>query len=451
MKHLLLILFFIVSISLSAQEWTNISPFPASNRTITGNFISEEEGWIYQVGMYISKDIYHTEDGGQNWEIIYSLEDSLEFFIFLHMIDNQNGWATKEWRNNQYPNNSYTNYIKTTDGGYSWEDMTEYVPDVSEAYPFYFINQDIGFFCGGCDSLSFAALIYKTIDGGYNWYLTETPIIYDPYPYLVAYSVNKFFFLDENNGWAACSADIDAGLSLFTSDGGENWEVGIEPGPPDVFDIHFVNTDYGGAVGRNAFYSFVYITENNFQTILYFYEAWDFEMGQYAQAICFQNDSTIWVTGDPGILYRSTDCGATFEAFQAINAGLHTIQFFGNTGYIFGNQNSLLKYFEPSGIDNDMHIQIQDSNIVAYPNPFNTVTTISYDLPVNIINPVVEIFNIKGERIREFKIENVKFKINSVVWDGTDNYYNKVASGVYLYRLKSDEGVLMSKKMLLLK
>jgi hypothetical protein len=49
-----------------------------------------------------------------------------------------------------------------------------------------------------------------------------------------------------------------------------------------------------------------------------------------------------------------------------------------------------------------------------------------------VTNPVIEIFNIKGERIRSFKIPNSKFNINPVVWDGTDNYRNQVPTDIYL-------------------
>lgn len=435
------LLIFIVTY-LPAQEWTNISPFPASNIGILGNFISEEEGWIFQGSISCAKDIYHTEDGGQNWEIIYSLEDSLEFFTSLNMIDYQHGWATKMWRNNQYPHNSYTYYIKTSDGGYSWEDITEYMPDVNYAYPFYFINQDIGFFCGGCDSLSLAALIYKTIDGGYNWYLTETPTIYDPYPYLVNYSVVKFFFLDENNGWAACSALMDAGLSLFTSDGGENWEVGIEPGPPDVFDIHFVNPNYGGAVGRNAFYSFVYITENNFETILYFYEAWDLEMGQFAQAICFQNNSTVWVTGEPGIIYRSTDGGASFELFQQFDQGLHTIQFFDSTGYIFGMQNALLKFTDTNNIT--IEEEIQDISVTMYPNPLSNTLNVEYSLPKRDKVEIL-LYNIKGQKVYQQFLGRQQSGTHKLSWA-----LENLSSGIYLIQIKCNNSVV-NKKVAILK
>jgi hypothetical protein len=100
-----------------------------------------------------------------------------------------------------------------------------------------------------------------------------------------------------------------------------------------------------------------------------------------------------------------------------------------------------------SNVDN-YKLEIINYELQNYPNPFNPVTTISYDLPDNTTNPVIEIFNIKGEKIRQYSIFNFQ---SSIVWDGTDNYQNQVSSGIYLYRLKSDEGVLLSKKMLLLK
>ena len=96
----------------------------------------------------------------------------------------------------------------------------------------------------------------------------------------------------------------------------------------------------------------------------------------------------------------------------------------------------------------------EKSILTNYPNPFkpsvagrSPATTISYNLPANITNPVIEIFNIKGKKVKSFKCQNQM----PIIWDGTDNYRNQVASGVYLYQLRSDEDVLISKKMLLLK
>jgi hypothetical protein len=120
--------------------------------------------------------------------------------------------------------------------------------------------------------------------------------------------------------------------------------------------------------------------------------------------------------------------------------------------------NSATMYGLSGGNDNENNeVGLPALHLTNYPNPFNPSTTISYKLPANVKNLIIEIFNIKGQCIRELKIKNLsatvdsKFKIGKATWDGTDQAQNKVSSGVYLYRIKSDEGVLISKKMLLLK
>ena len=116
----------------------------------------------------------------------------------------------------------------------------------------------------------------------------------------------------------------------------------------------------------------------------------------------------------------------------------------GNTGE--PNATATIYTMEISQIsEND--INLKKIFLSNYPNPFNPVTTISYELPVNVTNPVIDIFNIKGEKIRTFNCQNQM----PIIWDGSNNYQNQVSSGVYLYQIKSDEGVLISEKMLLLK
>ncbi|MCK5050193.1 MAG: VCBS repeat-containing protein [Candidatus Cloacimonetes bacterium] len=118
----------------------------------------------------------------------------------------------------------------------------------------------------------------------------------------------------------------------------------------------------------------------------------------------------------------------------------------GNLHILFNNEEGDFVE-EPQVSAENYELQISNYELQNHPNPFNPVTTISYNFPANIVNPVIEIFNIKGETIRKFNCQNQI----PIIWDGTDNSRNQVASGVYLYRIKSDEGVLISKKMLLLK
>jgi hypothetical protein len=114
------------------------------------------------------------------------------------------------------------------------------------------------------------------------------------------------------------------------------------------------------------------------------------------------------------------------------------------------------------GINEECIMYNEKCKMSNYPNPFNPSnegrnpgTTISYELPVNVENAIIEIFNIKGEKLRSLRtFPNRGLGTSSalsVTWDGTDQHHKPVASGIYLYRLKTDEGVLMSKKMLLLR
>ncbi|MDP8201800.1 MAG: PKD domain-containing protein [Candidatus Tenebribacter burtonii] len=97
---------------------------------------------------------------------------------------------------------------------------------------------------------------------------------------------------------------------------------------------------------------------------------------------------------------------------------------------------------------NNSEIPITNYKLSNHPNPFNPTTTISYNLPVNVVNPILQIFNIKGERINQYSLSNFQ---SSIIWDVSDSNQNQVSSGVYIYRIKTNKGVLLSKKMLLLK
>jgi hypothetical protein len=85
-----------------------------------------------------------------------------------------------------------------------------------------------------------------------------------------------------------------------------------------------------------------------------------------------------------------------------------------------------------------------------HPNPFNPSTTISYSLADNIQNPKIEIYNIKGQKVKSYRLEE-KAGENSIIWHGKDENDRGVSSGVYFYRLLNEGKVEDTKKMLLIK
>ena len=85
-----------------------------------------------------------------------------------------------------------------------------------------------------------------------------------------------------------------------------------------------------------------------------------------------------------------------------------------------------------------------------YPNPFNPTTTINYNLSIPS-NVKMVIYNALGQQVKVL-VNNQSQKAGSysVQWDGKDDSGNVVSSGIYFYRLDSDN-LTMSKKMLMLK
>lgn len=83
-----------------------------------------------------------------------------------------------------------------------------------------------------------------------------------------------------------------------------------------------------------------------------------------------------------------------------------------------------------------------------YPNPFSTSTTISFSLSPNYKGDAqIKIYNIKGQRIRELKIESNE----EVVWNGKDESGKAVSSGIYFYRLEVGDKIIDTKKCLILR
>ncbi|MBN2000871.1 carboxypeptidase regulatory-like domain-containing protein [candidate division KSB1 bacterium] len=103
----------------------------------------------------------------------------------------------------------------------------------------------------------------------------------------------------------------------------------------------------------------------------------------------------------------------------------------------------------PTGIENDI------SNVEAfgleqnYPNPFNPVTNIHYSLPQTGYLEL-SIYNVLGHEIRSLFSGSKPAGRYSVKWNGTDDNGHLVSSGIYFYRLKTEDHVQI-RRMILLK
>jgi hypothetical protein len=85
-----------------------------------------------------------------------------------------------------------------------------------------------------------------------------------------------------------------------------------------------------------------------------------------------------------------------------------------------------------------------------FPNPFNPETTISFSTTNTHEMTRIEIYNIKGQKIKILVDEILEPGYHSVVWDGKDSSGKNVSSGIYFFKMKSGD-YTSNKKMILMK
>ncbi|MBN2829545.1 MAG: T9SS type A sorting domain-containing protein, partial [Candidatus Cloacimonetes bacterium] len=101
----------------------------------------------------------------------------------------------------------------------------------------------------------------------------------------------------------------------------------------------------------------------------------------------------------------------------------------------------------------DMNAGVEIPRVTAlngnFPNPFNPTTTIMFDVAKDG-NTKLEIFNIRGQKVKTLVNEEITAGSYNIQWHGDDDNNKSLASGVYFSRLTTS-GKALTKKMLLLK
>ena len=84
-----------------------------------------------------------------------------------------------------------------------------------------------------------------------------------------------------------------------------------------------------------------------------------------------------------------------------------------------------------------------------YPNPFNPITTLGYELPEDSFVDVT-IYDMLGNTVNNLVNTYQSSGYKSIQWDATNNKGEPVSAGVYLYKIQAGD-FIDTKKMILLK
>jgi len=127
----------------------------------------------------------------------------------------------------------------------------------------------------------------------------------------------------------------------------------------------------------------------------------------------------------------------------------------GFTSYVYSNYPYYwddIEITSTGGASSAPVVELPESYTLSqnYPNPFNPKTTIKYELP-NSGDISLKIYNVTGQLVRTLVNNYEEAGYHSIEWNGDDENGRSVASGIYIYRLINNEGIVDTKKMIMVK
>lgn len=162
-------------------------------------------------------------------------------------------------------------------------------------------------------------------------------------------------------------------------------------------------------------------------------------------------------TGPVATLYFTSLTGGTSTAVTLDTTTIGATPLHFQLGAAFDHVKSypdfvpgLIRLDPPSAAENDhSSLPVRFSLEQNQPNPFNPTTTIAFALP-KASDVTLDVYNVLGQKVRTLFSGHLPAGYHQVVFDGRDGHSGELASGVYLYRIKT-ETQTDAKKMVLMK
>ncbi len=416
MKKILLVLIILhFSLLITIAQWVQQSS-GTTDQLLKVKFINRYTGWTCGYNGRMIK----TTNGGVNW-IIQNTGITGKSLRSLNIVS----------PNILYSAGLFETLIKTTDGGNNWIILKNgQIGNSGSYWGSFFINENTGWICGTGQK------ILKTTNGGLNFDSAYVPTGY----------LYDLYFRNSLEG-LVCG---ESAAMYKTTNGGISWNFITVPTGGDLADFDnfsFINTNTGFIVGSGN--RKLYKTTN-------FGINWDSagraDSYEFAYTVFFANEYTGWIGGSSGFMRKTTNGGYNWypeNITQFGNGFFGGIYFYNDTiGWAVGAPGKIL-YTESGGqilqvINNKEQII---ENFILYqnfPNPFNPVTSIKYDIPKDVFVSV-KIYDLLGREIKTLVNEFKNAGSYLVSFNGTE-----FASGIYFYRIQAGDFVQV-KKMALIK
>lgn len=462
-------------------NWTQINS-GNSNHFISVSFPSISTGYIAGY----SGTILQTSDTGSTWNQINSntvenlsgvcfTDDSTGYFVGSHgtLLQTKNGgdslYPYLNSENSITLKNLYALslpskdaiyvvgedgiILKSQDVGANWS--TDYIPDSSDIYSSFFINDNTGYISGA------SGMIYKTVDGGNIWMdvsdSNNTDTLFSIFftdgttGFAVGSNGRLIMTNDGGNSWTAinsgtandlnsvCFASADTGYAvgdhgtvLKTVDGGFNWElIPISSAQYINFtSIRLLNSHYGYIIGNLGTYGKLLKIDHSF--------VWMYTPSYYYNelyGIFIQDMSNIYTVGGMGTIIKTADGFSSCIPNYGSCSDLNAISFINpDTGFVVGDGGVILRTTMGSVLDVPEFISDKNNfDVLVYPNPAENNISFSFEL-ADKSAVVLNVYDILGHLISKNEFEDLPVGFNEINLN-----CSSFASGLYYYQLIADK------------
>jgi len=386
-------------------------------------FIERDKGYIVLYDVIHSTMaegfLYMTEDGGKTWNLIF---DDIGVITSIQFVNESIAFAT----NNLFGGGGM---LSSSDGGYSWSEDTT----IDQIQDIFFLNDSIGW-AGGEG-------ILKTINGGESWN-KESDIE-------VKHKIYSLFFIDDSTGWAVGESGLIAKYTLF-----DGWKTihGVTDLP--LKKVFFVDRDNGWIAGgynnNDALIPILLKTMDGGET-------WNqiTDMNYMISDFYFDTKNHGWAVGEDsgerGVILETFNGGLDMDLIKEIrNKKLNALHFKDGIGWAVGNFGLILT--NDSTIFEKKEINIDNESLFQnYPNPFQTSTIITYQLPATSevmlfkkLEVELSVYDISGREVGTLVNDRQLADRYEVEWNAEG-----MESGIYFCELKTGQGRQVMKMVLI--
>lgn len=113
-------------------------------------------------------------------------------------------------------------------------------------------------------------------------------------------------------------------------------------------------------------------------------------------------------------------------------------------------ETTIINFILTPEVDIDDILNAEDIQLSNYPNPFNPSTTISFNL-TELGNVKLDIFNIKGQKVKNLLNSKLSAGHYECIWNGRDSNNKQVSSGEYFAKMEINNEDVKPLKIMLLK